>query len=172
MTTSTRARRCTRSSTSVSFVFSNSNQALTGQLTSLHALSTSLGLIRDNRPAWTAEKLWAWDIKQDVVEALPEGSQEGEQEADQDKEVLSSKREREEELGEGETKDDDEKERPANSFNPLLFRALQSLATSLAPAAAPPPVDAIVLKPEVKSERSATPASTVDGEESKKRKLI
>ncbi|GAA5993470.1 hypothetical protein JCM10908_002209 [Rhodotorula pacifica] len=106
-------------------------------LTSTHALATSFEAFTALKPAWTAERLYAWEIKPpppssaaaatSTLAAVP--TEEGD--ADQEKAGLvvgddstagldaTTKKEEQEE---------EESDRPAEQFNPLLFRALQSVA--------------------------------------------
>ncbi|GAA5982657.1 hypothetical protein JCM11641_002326 [Rhodosporidiobolus odoratus] len=93
-------------------------------LTATHALSTSLESITAIKPAWTPSSHYNWDIKPPPVASTLPATDEPDQ---------GEKREREEEAVEGAEKREkleqvEEEERPAEAFNPLLFRALQAVA--------------------------------------------
>ncbi|GAA5878657.1 hypothetical protein JCM8547_005112 [Rhodosporidiobolus lusitaniae] len=94
-------------------------------LTSTHALSTSLSALTALKPAWTPEKLYSWEIKPPPASSTSLSS------SVVDAEAAVAVVPPDEEGGEGmrrdEGKDEEEEERPAEAFNPLLFRALQGV---------------------------------------------
>lgn len=108
---------------------SSSSANSLSQLTSLHSLSSSFSLLRANKPSWSPTTLYAWDIKPphpSAVISAPALSLESSTPAIEPGtpavvEETSAKRPRE----------DDDAERPASTFNPVLFRALQSVAAGL-----------------------------------------
>ncbi|BGP20772.1 hypothetical protein JCM10213_008910 [Rhodosporidiobolus nylandii] len=107
-------------------------------LTSIHAISTSLSSLTALKPAWTPETLYHWNIKPPPAStALP--SAEAAAAAGSEDVAGGEKREREEVEGEEgaaekrEKLDEENEERPAEAFNPLLFRALQRVASRLEP---------------------------------------
>ncbi|GAA5876695.1 hypothetical protein JCM1840_000763 [Sporobolomyces johnsonii] len=116
-------------------------------LTSLHALSTSFSSLTALKPAWSPETLYRWDIKPPPVSsAVPPLDSPADLAATADETAAPAKRAREEtseldpiedasgakrEKGQ-DVADEDEEERPADAFNPLLFRALQGVARRLA----------------------------------------
>lgn len=105
------------------------------KLTSLHALTSSVELLRKHKPKWTAENLYAWSITSSPS-SIPTASL---SQPIVDSSLFSINGEGKRSRGqsfEG-TVEDEEAERPAETFNPLLFRALQSLAVTLPPLVAP-----------------------------------
>ncbi|GAA5917235.1 hypothetical protein JCM6882_005536 [Rhodosporidiobolus microsporus] len=100
-------------------------------LTSIHALSTSLSDLTALKPAWTPETLHNWDIKPPPAStaALPASAEEGE--------ALAGEVPAAEEGAEEKKAVEEEEERPADAFNPLLFRALQGVAATLEPPPRP-----------------------------------
>lgn len=126
------------------------------QLTSLHALSSSLSLIKERKPHWTPESLYQWDIKPPPASALSSaGPDEVVSEHDNHKKGTADLKRSAGDIDEidsiglaagtaavddGASDDDDDPPRPASAFNPLLFRALQTVASSL-PDPPPAPVE-------------------------------
>ncbi|KAK4046002.1 Mediator of RNA polymerase II transcription subunit 6 [Microbotryomycetes sp. JL201] len=136
------------------------------KLSSLHALSRALELLREHKPKWTPENQNAWQVKPPSAFAVPASDLDLD-EAMSDPTTDIRKRLRESDADEHEREardavvgDDSDTQRPANTFNPMLFRALQSVAAQM-PALptetlAPPP-------PPLLGDRDAkenTPAST------------
>ncbi|KWU42635.1 MED6-domain-containing protein, partial [Rhodotorula sp. JG-1b] len=74
-------------------------------LTATHALATAFTALTDLKPRWTPQRQYAWDIK-------PPPAGVGPQPDAQDP-----------------PGPEEEQERPGETFNPLLFRALQTIAT-------------------------------------------
>ncbi|GAA6040812.1 hypothetical protein JCM8097_007723 [Rhodosporidiobolus ruineniae] len=101
-------------------------------VTSLDALSTSLASLIALKPAFSPETLSSWDIKPPPASsaALPSSAAEVEeaQKVEGEGEAADGQERKEGKEGDAE---DDEQERPAEAFNPLLFRALQSVASGM-----------------------------------------
>ncbi|ORY55555.1 MED6 mediator sub complex component-domain-containing protein [Leucosporidium creatinivorum] len=136
-------------------------------LTSLHALSSSLTLLRNSKLSWSPESLYSWDIRPPAASAQLDSAVAA-AEAAPDALEGERKRPREEGDEEGETveggEDDEDTLRPAGAFNPLLFRALQSVAASL-PNPPPPPVLPQPPAPPAKKEASVAPSASAEAME-------
>ncbi|GAA5843814.1 hypothetical protein JCM11251_001810 [Rhodosporidiobolus azoricus] len=93
-------------------------------LTSIHSLSTSLSDLAALKPVWTPETLYNWDIKPPPASAIAHSASAEESAAAEGDAVEAEKRD-------GGKMPEEEEERPAEAFNPLLFRALQGVAATL-----------------------------------------
>lgn len=115
------------------------------QLTSLHSLSASLSLLRANKPSWSPTTLYAWDIKPPHPSAVTSASVDLSIESATPAAEAGTPAGTQETLGKR-PREDDDAERPASTFNPLLFRALQSVAASLPQPPEAPMQDVEVVK--------------------------
>ncbi|KAM0747270.1 MED6-domain-containing protein [Meredithblackwellia eburnea MCA 4105] len=119
-------------------------------VTSLHSLQSSLSLLKENKPRWTPERLYEWDIKPPPSSTIV--PLDGHEQGTSDRPLKRAREENDTsdpskgvENGVGEDgaeevqDDDDEVMRPPEMFNPLLFRALQTVAAELGPPREPPP---------------------------------
>ncbi|GAA5882290.1 hypothetical protein JCM3774_003359 [Rhodotorula dairenensis] len=111
-------------------------------LTSTHALSTAFRALTDLKPAWTRERQYAWDIKPPTAasaaaaavaldaKAPPPPQQPLPLDDDNDAGSGGDAQLGNDQPGASAAKEEEEegRERPGDEFNPLLFRALQSVA--------------------------------------------
>lgn len=135
------------------------------QLTSLHALSSSLSLVRQRKPRWTPEHLYQWDIKPppasssaaatatiSLDDKVPANGHE-------DASVASAAVKGEAATAavvDRDDDDDDDAQRPSTAFNPLLFRALQTVASQMPD---PPPAPVEPVRPTATTAAAAAAAS-------------
>jgi mediator of RNA polymerase II transcription subunit 6 len=95
-------------------------------LTSTHALATAFNALVDLKPTWTPERQYAWDIKQPPPVAAVASNLGPDESATAVTLNLDPQKQQEEDE---DPPHEEEEERPGETFNPLLFRALQTIAT-------------------------------------------
>lgn len=108
-------------------------------------MTKSINLIQDRKPTWTPTTAYDWDIKQPSTSSLPTATSAADTTATTDPTTDPTAGP----SAPGTIPDipiiDDDAEIPASTFNPLLYRALTGLATTLTPPpgqADPPGQDA------------------------------
>jgi hypothetical protein len=95
-------------------------------------MSKSISLIQDHKPTWTPTTTYDWDIKPPPSSSLPPSATNPTDIADGP--VPEPTAEPTPVDADSETPAaDDDAELPPSTFNPLLYRALTGLATTLAP---------------------------------------
>lgn len=115
--------------------------------------------MRNSKVSWSPESLYVWDVRAPPASSAVEATVEGGASTEAVEGSGERKRAREDgDDGEDQgVEEDEETLRPASAFNPLLFRALQSVAGSL-PQPLPPPV-----APAAAAPAAAAPSTTAGG---------
>lgn len=124
-------------------------------LTATHALATAFHALTDLKPTWTPERPYSWDIKPPppvVSTATANANPDPPQEDPADPEPEP---------------DAEEEERPGETFNPLLFRALQTVATKTEAEAIVAHQQEIQQTAKTEEEAAARTGATGSGEEVK-----
>ncbi|KAM0788642.1 hypothetical protein ACM66B_006112 [Microbotryomycetes sp. NB124-2] len=146
-------------------------------LTSLHALSRGLELLRAHKPKWTPENQNAWQVKPPPMSVVPTAAEDlSTLSNDAHPSINERKRQRDSDAGESSAaahelatnagdidNDDEDVQRPANTFNPMLFRAMQSVASRL-PASSDLATGALVPPPGDRAEIKQNVAATTNGD--------